>query len=314
MKPSLLVTGSLAYDRIAVFNDRFSNHILKGHVHNLNVSFTVEKMEVNHGGTGGNIAYNLALLGEEPILLGSVGSDSRSYMQSLKRKRINVSYVKKITRRLTANATIMTDLDDNQITSFYMGAMKMAHTSTMKEVKEELSMAIIAPNSVKAMQGYADECFERGIPFIADPGQAIPAFSAKDLKDFITGAHALVVNDYEWQMIQDRTQWTQKEVLEKVNYLIITYSDEGSKIWSSIDATITEVPAYKPKKLVDPTGCGDAYRAGLMYGYQHDYNIEKSAHIGAWLAARCVEAKGTQNHKVSKTDFKMFLKRLKISD
>lgn len=310
MKPSLLVTGSIAFDRIAVFKDKFANHILKGHVHNLNVSFTVDEMEVNHGGTGGNIAYNLALLGEEPILLGSVGSDSRSYTQALKKKKVNVSYVKRIPKLLTANATIMTDLDDNQITSFYMGAMKMAHQAKIKEVKEQISIAIIAPNNVKAMSKYADECFEREIPFIADPGQGIPAFSDKDLKDFITGAHALVVNDYEWQMIQDRTKWSQKEVLKKINYLIITYGDQGSKIWSSVDATVVEVPAYKPKKLVDPTGCGDAYRAGLMHGYQRDYDMEKSAHIGAWLATRCVEAKGTQNHKVSKTDFNKFLKRL----
>lgn len=310
MKSYLLVTGSLAYDRIAVFADRFSNHILKGHVHNLNVSFTVEKMEVNHGGTGGNIAYNLALLGEEPILLGSVGSDSRNYMHALKKKKVNLSYVKKIPKLLTANATIMTDLDDNQITSFYMGAMKKAHQSTMKEVKEELSMAIIAPNSIRAMNDYADECFKREIPFIADPGQGIPAFSDTELKDFIIGAHALVVNDYEWQMVQEKTGWTHKEFLENVNFIVVTYGDQGSKIWSRGDATVIGIPAYRPKKLVDPTGCGDAYRAGLMFGYQHDYDIEKSAHIGAWLAARCVEKKGTQNHKVSKTDFNKFLKTL----
>jgi adenosine kinase len=310
MKPSLLVTGSIAYDRIAVFKDRFKDHILKGHVHNLNVSFTVEEMEVNHGGTGGNIAYNLALLGEKPILLGTVGTDSRSYTQALKRKKVNLSYIKKIPKRLTANATIMTDLDDNQITSFYMGAMQMAHQAKIEEVKESLSMAIIAPNSVKAMQDYADYCFENEIPFIADPGQAIPAFSDKALKEFITGAHALVVNDYEWQMIKNKAKWGEKEVLQKINYLIITYGDQGSKIWSSIDATVKNIPAYKPKKLIDPTGSGDAFRAGLIYGLQQEFDIEKSAHIGAWLAARCVEVNGTQNHKVSKSDFNKFLKRL----
>ncbi len=309
MKSHLLVTGSLAYDRISVFKDKFSNHILKGHVHNLNVSFMVEDMSVNRGGTGGNIAYSLALLGEKPILLGSIGYDGADYLSGFD-KKVNLSYVRLCTKLLTSSATIMTDLDDNQITSFYMGAMKKAHLATMKEVKEEISMAIIAPNSVKAMQEYADYCFKNEIPFIADPGQGIPAFSDKALKDFITGAHALVVNDYEWQMIQDRTKWMQKDILAKVNYLIVTYGEEGSKIWSSIDATVTEVPAYKPKKLADPTGCGDAYRAGLMYGYQHDYDMSKSAHIGAWVAARCVEVKGTQNHKVSKTDFKKFLKKL----
>ncbi len=309
MKPSLLVAGSIAFDRIAVFNDKFANHILKGHVHQLNVSFTVEDMAVMRGGTGGNIAYNLALLGQKPILLGSVGSDAKEYMKAIE-KKVNISYVKSFPKLLTSSATIMTDLDDNQIASFYMGAMKEAHKIKMSSVKEKVSMAIIAPNSVKAMSDYADYCFKKEIPFIADPGQAIPAFSNKDLKDFITGANALVVNDYEWQMIQDRTKWTVKSLLNKVNYLIVTYGDKGSKIWSAVDATVINIPAYKPKKLVDPTGCGDTYRAGLMYGFQHDLGIEKSAHIGSWLAARCVEAKGTQNHKISKTDFKKFVKSL----
>jgi len=309
MKSSLLVTGSIAFDRIAVFNDKFSNHILKGHAHNLSVSFMVEDMQVHHGGTGGNIAYNLTLLGEKPILLGSVGQDAQSYLDTLKRK-VNTSYVKSFPKLLTANATIMTDLEDNQITSFYMGAMKMAHQAKIGAIKEKLSLAIIAPNNVKAMSDYADHCFRNEIPYIADPGQATPAFTDKELQDFITGAHMLVVNDYEWQMITDRTGWTQKEVLEKVNYLIVTYGEEGSKIWSSIDATVTGIPAYQAKRLVDPTGCGDAYRAGLMVGYQLDLGVEKSAHIGAWLAARCIEVRGTQNHKISKTDFRKFLKTL----
>lgn len=309
MKPSLLVTGSIAFDRIAVFKDKFANHILKGHVHNLNVSFSVDDMRVNHGGTGGNIAYNLGLLGEKPILLGAVGHDSHEYMGTLKKKGVNLAYVKRCHELLTASATIMTDLDDNQITSFYRGAMKEAHRAKIGAIKEEISMAIIAPNSPKAMSDYADYCFKNSISFIADPGQAIPAFSDTELKEFIIGAHALVVNDYEWQMIQERTKWSPKEILERVNFVIVTYGDEGSKIWCT-DATVIDIPAYKSTKIADPTGCGDAYRAGLMYGYQHDYDIEKSAHIGAWLAARCVEAKGTQNHKVSKTDFRKFLKTL----
>jgi len=309
MKSSLLVTGSIAFDRIAVFKDKFANHILKGHVHNLNVSFSVDDMRVNHGGTGGNIAYNLGLLGEKPILLAAVGHDSREYMGALKKKRVNLTYVRRCHELLTASATIMTDLDDNQITSFYRGAMKEAHQAKIETIKEPISMAIIAPNSPRAMNDYADYCFKNGIPFIADPGQTIPAFSDAELKDFIVGAHALVVSDYEWQMIQERTKWTTKEILEQVNFIIVTYGGEGSKIWC-MDATVIDIPAYKPEKLADPTGCGDAYRAGLMYGFQHNLSIEKSAHVGSWLAAKCVEAKGTQNHKVSKTDFRKFLKTL----
>ena len=309
MKTSLLVTGSIAFDRIAVFKDKFSNHILKGHAHHLSVSFPVEDMQVHRGGTGGNIAYNLALLGEKPILLGTLGHDGSSYLKDLQ-KGVNLNYVEILAKYLTANATIMTDLEDNQIASFYMGAMKEAHQAKITAIEEELSLAIIAPNGVRAMSDYADHCFKKEIPFIADPGQAIPAFPDDALKTFITGAHMLVVNDYEWQMIQERTGWGEKEVLEKVNYLVVTYGEQGSKIWSSMNETVIKVPAYKAKKLVDPTGCGDAYRAGLMFGHQHGYEMEQSARIGAWLATKCLEEKGTQNHKVSKTDFTKFLKTL----
>ena len=309
MKPSLLVTGSIAYDRIAVFRDKFSKHILKGHAHNLSVSFTVEEMAINRGGTGGNIAYNLALLGEKPILLGTLGYDGAEYLKGIG-KNINLSYVRLCPKLLTANATIMTDLDDNQITSFYMGAMKLAHQAKMDAVKERISIAIIAPNEVKAMNSYADHCFKNEIPFIADPGQGIPAMTDKQLKDFMTGAHILVVNDYEWQMIKDRTKWSREDVLKRVNHLIVTYGDEGSELWSADKAKAKRIRAYKPKKLVDPTGCGDAYRAGLMVGYQNDFDMEKAAHIGAWLAARCIEHKGTQNHKVSRSDFEKFLASL----
>jgi len=309
MKSNLLVTGSIAFDRIAVFKDKFSNHILKGHVHNLNVSFTVEDMEVNYGGTGGNIAYNLGLLGKTPILMGSVGSDAGSYLKHLKVKKVKVAHVKKFPKLLTANATIMTDMDDNQITSFYMGAMEKAGQLKISQIKDKLDMVIIAPNDVGAMQDYANYCFKKDIPFIADPGQSIPAFGKKSLQKFITGAHMLVANNYEWQMIQRKTGWNLKKTLEKVNFLIITYGDQGSKIWGQ-DATIINIPSYKAKRVVDPTGCGDAYRAGLMYGYATNYDIETSAKIGSWLAARAVEKKGTQNHNVSKTDFNKLLKKL----
>jgi adenosine kinase len=251
MRHSLLVTGSIAFDRIAVFKDKFANHILKGHVHNLNVSFSVDDMRVNCGGTGGNIAYNLTLLGEKPILLGTIGHDAREYMQMLGKKKVNVSYVKRLPELLTASATIMTDMDDNQITSFYRGAMKEAHHAKIGAVKEELSMAIIAPNSPKAMSDYADYCFKNEIPFIADPGQAIPAFSDTELKDFIVGAHALVVNDYEWQMVQERTKWTPKEILEKVNFCSSRTATRAVKSGARTRQSSTFLPT-NPKKLPIP--------------------------------------------------------------
>jgi adenosine kinase len=305
----ILVSGSLAYDRISVFKGRFRDHILSGHVHNINLSFNVEEMMVNYGGTGGNIAYSLSLLGEKPILLATLGSDGEAYLEYLKKHQVNVSCTKVLRGIQTASATIMTDLDDNQIASFYMGAMQRAHQLKLSGVKEEISLAIISPNDTKAMGEVADYCFEKEIPFIADPGQSIPALSQKELRDLITGAHILIVNDYEWKLVQKKCGWELKDVLKRINYLIVTYGNQGSKIWSQ-DATVTEIPARKPSKVVDPTGSGDAYRAGLLYGLKHDYSVEQSACIGAWLAAKCVEKQGTQNHRVKQTDFRKFLKSL----
>ena len=236
----MLVTGSIALDRIAVFPDRFANHILPDKVHRLNVAFTVEKMTVNHGGTGGNIAYSLALMGSKPTLLGTVGNDAGGYLKALKRTGVNIDYIKEYKSILTAHATIMTDMDDNQITAFYMGAMSKAHKLQIPSTKFQtnskaqitnFNLAIISPNDIQAMSNYADYCFKNEIPFIADPGQAIPAFSNNKLTDLITGAHVLICNDYEWELIQKKTGMDLKDVLEKVNYLIVTYGENGSKIW-----------------------------------------------------------------------------------
>ena len=313
MKSRLLVTGSIALDRIAVFNGRFAEHILPEKVHRLNVCFSVDDMTINHGGTGANIAYSLALMGEKPLLMGAVGEDAKDYVVALGKKKIDCTHVLEIPKKLTAHATIMTDMEDNQITGFYTGAMadaKKLHVTNAKTSDTRLEFAIIAPNDVSAMCQYADECFEVGVPFIADPGQAIPAFSKEDLTEFITGAHVLICNDYEWDMIQEKTGMTLKEVTDKALYLIVTYGENGSKIWMSGTATVIDIPAIKPEKIVDPTGCGDAYRAGLMYGMMHNYSIEQSAHIGAWMASKAIEKKGTQNHKIDKKEFEKFLKKI----
>lgn len=307
---NLLVTGSIALDRIAVFQDRFANHILPDMVHRLNVSFTVEKMTVNHGGTGANIAYSLALMGDKPVLLGAVGNDAGDYLKSLKRIGVNVDYVKEYKSILTAHATIMTDMDDNQITAFYMGAMSKTSKSKISNLKSQIDLAIISPNDIQAMSDYADYCFKNEIPFIADPGQAIPAFSKKGLIDLITGSSILICNDYEWELIQKKTGMNKKQVLEKVAYLIITYGENGSKIWHGGSASVIDIPVVKAKKVVDPTGCGDAYRAGLMYGVSKGLEIEQSAKIGAWMGAKAVGVAGTQNHKIEKINFNKFLKTI----
>ena len=308
MSKNLLVTGSIALDRIAVFEGKFSDHILPEKVHTLNVSFPVNNMTINYGGAGANIAYNLALMGDNPLLMGTVGHDAKDYVKNLVKKNIDCTNILEIPEKLTAHASIMTDLDDNQITAFYVGAMGEAHQ--LKIPTTPIDLVIIAPNEAEAMIQYAQECLEAKIPFIADPGQAIPAFSKQGMIDFITGAQILICNDYEWEMIQEKTGLKPSDVMGKVNHLIITYGKNGSKIWEADSKVIIEIPAVKTEKIVDPTGCGDAYRAGLMYGLKNNYFLEQSGKIGAWIASKAVEKSGTQNHQIDQNEFKEFITQL----
>lgn len=302
---ALLVTGSIAYDRISVFADRFANHILPDQIHRLNLSFIVRDMTVNHGGTGGNIAYNLGLLGEAPLLLGAVGDDFGPYRANLEKTGVNLKYLRHIAGALTAHATIMTDLADNQIASFYPGANAHAAEADIADVKEEIALAIIAPNDPGAMLGYARTCRDKKIPFIADPGQIIPAFSGDDLKAFIRGAVGLIVNDYEWQLVKGKAGITESDLTKNGQWLIVTYGEKGSKLWA--DGKTEDIPAVPASRTVDPTGCGDAFRAGLMYGIKNGRSLADAARIGAWIASRTAEHAGTQNHTVDKNGWKSFL-------
>lgn len=305
----LLVTGSIAYDRISVFRDRFGNHILPDKIHRLNVSFLVDNMTVNLGGTGGNIAYNLALLGGKPLLLGAFGDDFDVYEVALKKNGIPLKYLKHVPGKLTAHATIMTDLDDNQIASFYPGANAHAGESSVEAVTEDIALAIIAPNDKAAMLGYAESCRKRKIPFIADPGQTILAMSRDELKEFLHGATGLVANDYEWQLIRDKLRMDETHLLKNLDWLIITYAEKGSQGWIR-DGRTFSVPAHSAKTVVDPTGCGDAFRAGLMYGIKNGYLLEAAVRMGAYLASKAVEKAGTQNHTVAADEWKDFINQL----
>lgn len=297
---NILITGSLAYDRIAVFQDKFANHIMPDKIHQLNVCFTVEDMEVYYGGTAGNLAYNLNLLGENPPVLGALGKDARAYLDYLKEKGIQTDCISQSETRLTANAMIMTDLNDNQILSFYVGAMVEAQELRIENCELKIDLVIIAPNDMPAMVMYADYCREKGVLFIADPGQQITVFSASQLQNFAKKAHVLILNDYEWSLFQQMTGWTLEMTLKEVDFLIITLGEKGSQIHSK--EGIVDIPAYPPKAVVDPTGCGDAYRGGLLYGLKKGFSMEKSAHLGAWLASKCIEKKGTQNHQIEKKE------------
>lgn len=311
----ILVTGSLAYDRIATFQDRFSKHILPEKIHKLNVAFNVEKLTVEFGGTGGNIAYSLVQLGESPLLLGTLGQDYEEYKTQLLKNNLETKYIHIIEDTLTANATIMTDLDDNQITAFYVGAMGNAHEAKPSEITEEIALAIISPNGIDAMRQYPAYFREKEIPFIADPGQSIPALSKDDLINLIEKSLILIANDYEWELIQQKTGLSLEETLQKTQNLIITYGEKGAKLWKqpqqpNTQPIPTEIPIFKPEQIVDPTGCGDAFRAGLIYGIKNRISIEKSAKIGSWIASKAVAQKGTQKHKVDEKEWESFLTQL----
>ena len=298
---SALICGSIAYDTIMLFNDKFKHHILPEKVHILNVSFMVPDMRREFGGCGGNIAYNLKLLGGEPLLMGTVGADFTPYADWMDKCGISRNYIKVIDNSYTAQAFITTDMDDNQITAFHPGAMMQAHENKVADAKD-IKIGIVSPDGRDGMIQHAEQFVEAEIPFIFDPGQGMPMFDGDDLKRFIDQASYVVVNDYEWQLMQERTQYSPQEVAEKVNALIVTQGGEGSTIYTK-DQTY-HVPCAKAEKLADPTGCGDAYRAGLLYGLMNGLDWEVTGRIASLLGALKIEQAGTQNHQFTIDEFK----------
>ncbi|WP_353572417.1 carbohydrate kinase family protein [Candidatus Albibeggiatoa sp. nov. BB20] len=298
---SALICGSIAYDTIMLFSDKFKHHILPEKVHILNVSFMVPDMRREFGGCAGNIAYNLKLLGGEPLLMATVGSDFTPYADWMDQCGISRDYIKTIDKSYTAQAFITTDMDDNQITAFHPGAMMQAHENKVADAKG-VKIGIVSPDGRDGMIQHAEQFVEAGVPFIFDPGQGMPMFDGDDLKRFIEQASYVVVNDYEWQLMQERTKYTPQEVAEKVTALIVTQGGEGSTIYTK-DQTY-HVPCAKTEKLADPTGCGDAYRAGLLYGLTNNLDWEVTGRIASLLGALKIEQPGTQNHSFTLDEFK----------
>ncbi|MFP4655166.1 MAG: carbohydrate kinase family protein [Methanohalobium sp.] len=296
-----LICGSFAFDNIMVFNDRFKNHILPDKVHILNVSFLVPQLRREFGGCAGNIAYNLKLLGGDPLPMGTVGTDFEHYAQWMDDHGISREYVTVLDDTFTAQAFITTDMDDNQITAFHPGSMDYSHYNSVLDVKDP-AVGIVAPDGRDGMIQHASEFVHAGIPFIFDPGQGLPMFDGDELMNFIDQATWLTVNDYEWQLIQERTGKTQDEIAEYLDALIITKGPEGSLIYNNYE--VIEVPAAKPSELKDPTGCGDAYRAGLLYGLTNNLNWEITGRIASLMGAIKIEHQGTQNHRFEIEDFK----------
>ena len=298
---NIITSGSLAYDRIMDFPGYFSDHILPEKIHVLNVSFTVNSMIERFGGTAGNIAYGLSLLGEKPIILATIGRDYHRYFEWLMKNNIAYDNVMIIKEELTASAYITTDQADNQITGFNPGAMKYPSSFNFDKINPKESIAIIAPGNLEDMMNYSVTCKARGIDYIFDPGQSLPMWDSQDLTQCIEGSKILISNDYELELVIDKTGLDKKELLQWTNYIIVTLGELGSRVCAP-DCEI-DIPAIKPKKVVDPTGAGDAYRAGLIKGLIQCSNIEQSAKMGSVCASFAVECYGTQEYHFSLMEF-----------
>lgn len=298
---NILTSGSLARDRILDFPGYFSDHILPDKIHVLNVSFTVNSMIEKFGGTAGNIAYALSLLGEKPIILATIGRDYHSYFEWLMKNNIDYDNITIIEEELTASAYIITDQADNQITGFNPGAMKYPSSFNFDKLNPKESIAIIAPGNLKDMMNYSVTCKAKGIDYIFDPGQSLPMWDSQDLTQCIEGSKILISNDYELELVINKTRLDKKELLQWTNYIVVTLGELGSRVCTP-DREI-DIPAIKPKKVVDPTGAGDAYRAGLIKGLIQCSNIEQSAKMGSVCASFAVECYGTQEYHFSLMEF-----------
>jgi adenosine kinase len=295
-----LICGSLAFDTIMVFGDRFANHILPDKIHMLNVSFLVPQMRREYGGCAGNIAYNLRLLGDTGLPMATVGRDFAPYKEWLTRAGVPTDHVRVIDAELTAQAFITTDLDDNQITAFHPGAMQHSHVNRVAEARD-IAIGIVAPDGREGMIEHAAQFAQLGIPFIFDPGQGLPMFGAEELRRFVTSARWVTVNDYEWQLVQQKTGWGVSEVMQHVEALIVTRGAAGSTIHTRAGALA--IRAAAPRAVVDPTGCGDAYSAGLIHGLLHGLDWRATGHIASLMGAIKIESRGTQNHRFSSAEF-----------
>lgn len=296
----ILLCGSLAYDTIMVFPDHFKNHILPDRLHQLSVAFLVPEMRREFGGTAGNIAYNLHLLGETPSILATVGEDFLPYRTRLEHLGFDLRGIRLIPGSYTAQAFITTDLDDNQITAFHPGAMGYSHLNSVSQAGA-VSLGIVSPDGRDGMLLHARQFADAGIPFIFDPGQGMPMFDGSELDKFLEQATYLTLNDYECKLFQERTGKSLRALAERVEGLIVTRGGQGSEIYAG--GRTYQVPAAAARQVVDPTGCGDAYRAGLLYGIARGIDWETTGRIAALMGAIKIEHHGTQNHHLEPAEF-----------
>ena len=292
-EPRVLICGSMAFDTIMVFEDRFRNHILPDKVHMLNVSFAVHQMRREFGGCAGNIGYNLKLLGGAPVIMATIGDDGQPYRDRIAALGLDAAHVRTMPGSYTAQAFITTDLDDNQITAFHPGAMGLSHSNSVGDARD-IALGIIAPDGRDGMLAHAEEMHEARIPFVFDPGQAMPLFDRDELRRFVAHAEYLAVNDYEGQLLQERAAWSLADIAKEVKAMIVTRGAEGSDI--IVGGETLHIPSVWPEREEDPTGCGDAYRAGLLYGIAHGWDWLKTGRLASLLGSIKIAERGGQNH------------------
>ena len=290
-----LICGSLAFDSIMTFEGRFAEQILPEQLHILNVSFLVPALRRDFGGCAGNIAYSLKLLGGEPLPMATLGSDGGDYLLRLEGLGISTRHVGMLADTYTAQAMIMTDRDNNQITAFHPGAMMQAHSQRI-EAASGVQLAIIAPDGRDAMLQHAEQCRVAGIPFVFDPGQGLPMFSGEELAAFVEQADWVTVNDYEGKMLCERTGWSLAELSRKVRGLVVTLGAEGCEVWEQGEKT--HVPGVAAAQVVDPTGCGDAWRGALLYGLERGWPLARCAALGNRVGALKIAERGPQNYRL----------------
>lgn len=290
-----LICGSFAFDSIMSFEGRFAEQILPDQLHILNVSFLVPALRRDFGGCAGNIAYSLKILGGTPVPMATVGTDAADYLQRLNTLGISTEYVRQVEGSYTAQAMIMTDRDNNQITAFHPGAMMQAHI-TQIEKRDDIKLAIISPDGRDAMIQHAEQLKAADIPFVFDPGQGLPMFDVADLNRFIDQATWVTVNDYEGKMLSDRTGLSHADISRRVQGLIVTLGAEGCEVW--MDGEKTLVPPVKAAAVVDPTGCGDAWRGALLFGLEQGWSLPKCAALGNQVGALKIAQRGPQNYTV----------------
>lgn len=297
-----LICGSLAYDTIMSYDGRYSDALLPDQLHRVNVSFLVPTMRREFGGCAGNIAYTLKMLGGDPLIMATIGADGAPYLEHFAELEISTRNIRTMSSTFTGQCFVTTDVDGNQITAFHPGAMGLSHENTIASTDGRLQLAIVAPDGKEGMQQNARDCAERNIPLIFDPGQAMLLFDGEELKEMVGLAAYVAMNEYESELMMERTGWSLEDLVTQVEALIITHGERGAKIYAGND--VFDIPGAKAEAVLDPTGCGDAFRAGLMYGISKNMDWPTCGRIGSLMGAIKIAHQGGQNHKFTKSEIK----------